>query len=111
MDLQSVLDTYLLRKIEKQKLGTSSLSEKLHNCMFQKKKVLQKIPTTKKGRKVSLSVTGFEPAISRFVAERVIRCATRMVYKSYLNIRFKSIFKMKGKKIVEYLQIRGSKIF
>ena len=31
-----------------------------------------------KSKKVSLSVTGFEPAISRFVAERVIRCATRM---------------------------------
>ena len=29
-------------------------------------------------KKISLSVTGFEPAISRFVAERVIRCATRM---------------------------------
>ena len=28
--------------------------------------------------KMLLSVTGFEPAISRFVAERVIRCATRM---------------------------------
>ena len=31
-------------------------------------------------QKLSLSVTGFEPAISRFVAERVIRCATRMAY-------------------------------
>ena len=31
-----------------------------------------------KNKKISLSVTGFEPAISRFVAERVIRCATRM---------------------------------
>ena len=29
-------------------------------------------------KKFSLSVTGFEPAISRFVAERVIRCATRI---------------------------------
>ena len=28
-----------------------------------------------------LSVTGFEPAISRFVAERVIRCATRIRWK------------------------------
>ena len=29
-----------------------------------------------KTQKVHLSMTGFEPAISRFVAERVIRCAT-----------------------------------
>ena len=33
-------------------------------------------------KKFSLSVTGFEPAISRFVAERVIRCATRMAYSN-----------------------------
>ena len=31
-----------------------------------------------KTKKIELSVTGFEPAISRFVAERVIRCATRI---------------------------------
>ena len=43
-----------------------------------------------KSKKFSLSVTGFEPAISRFVAERVIRCATRIRYEAsdvlkYLN--------------------------
>ena len=36
--------------------------------------------------KKSLSVTGFEPAISRFVAERVIRCATRMSWETNENI-------------------------
>ena len=29
---------------------------------------------------MTISETGFEPAISRIVAERVIRCATRMSY-------------------------------
>ena len=33
--------------------------------------------------KFSLSMTGFEPAISRFVAERVIRCATWIRYENF----------------------------
>ena len=46
-----------------------------------------------KKHKRSLSVTGFEPAISRFVAERVIRCATRMSYQ----VRWKlEVFKFVG---------------
>ena len=41
-----------------------------------------------KTKKIELSVTGFEPAISRFVAERVIRCATRMSdkFSEWLNL-------------------------
>ena len=33
----------------------------------------------------NLTVTGFEPAISRFEAERVIRCATRTWYYGFFN--------------------------
>jgi hypothetical protein len=33
----------------------------------------------------NLTVTGFEPAISRLQAERVIRCATRTWYYGFFN--------------------------
>ena len=47
---------------------------------------------------ISLSVTGFEPAISRFVAERVIRCATRISSdQSDFVLKLISNFKKGGK--------------
>ena len=39
-------------------------------------------------KKIHLSVTGFEPAISWFVAKRVIRCATRMCYYKVMKAKF-----------------------
>ena len=42
----------------------------------------------KKNQKVHLSMTGFEPAISRFVAERVIRCATWICCTFWLTLEF-----------------------